>query len=56
MKTFFITFLFALSVFVCSSNAQTRVKVAHPTTVGSLAVIWVTKDAKLFESTRSTLS
>jgi NitT/TauT family transport system substrate-binding protein len=49
MKTFFITLLFALSVFVCSINAQTKVKVAYPTTVGSMAVIWVTKDTKLFE-------
>ena len=29
--------------------AQTKLKVAYPTTVGSMAVIWVTKDAKLFE-------
>jgi hypothetical protein len=49
MKTFFITLLFALSVFVCSINAQTKLKVAYPTTVGSMAVIWVTIDAKLFE-------
>jgi len=30
-------------------SAQTKLKVAYPTTVGSMAVIWVTKDAKLFE-------
>ena len=30
-------------------RAQTRLKVAYPTTVGSMAVIWVTKDAKLFD-------
>src|SRR5258708_39789451 len=30
-------------------RAQTKVKVAYPTTVGSMAVIWGTKDAKLFE-------
>ena len=29
--------------------AQTKLKVAYPTTVGSMAVIWVTKEAKLFE-------
>src|SRR5258705_2462632 len=30
-------------------SAQTKLKVAYPTTVGSMAVIWVTKEAKLFE-------
>ncbi len=49
MKTFSITLLFLLSVHVRSVQAQTKVKVAYPTTVGSMAVIWVTKDAKLFE-------
>jgi NitT/TauT family transport system substrate-binding protein len=29
--------------------AQIRLKVAYPTTVGSMAVLWVTKEAKLFE-------
>src|SRR4030095_12676961 len=33
-------------------SAQTKLKVAYPTTVGSMAVIWVTKDAKLFEKYR----
>ena len=27
----------------------TKIKVAYPTTVGSMAVVWVTKEAKLFE-------
>jgi len=30
-------------------RAQTKLKVAYPTTVGSMAVLWVTQDAKLFE-------
>jgi NitT/TauT family transport system substrate-binding protein len=30
-------------------NAQTKLKVAYPTTVGSMAVIWVAKEARLFE-------
>jgi len=29
--------------------AQTKLKVAYPTTVGSMAVLWVTKEARLFE-------
>src|SRR4051812_15854810 len=48
------TTIFGLFVYVCvlasSVAAQTtKLKVAYPTTVGSMAVIWVTKDAKLFE-------
>jgi len=30
-------------------HGQTKLKVAYPTTVGSMAVIWVAKEAKLFE-------
>jgi len=30
-------------------RAQTKLKVAYPTTVGSMAVIWVAKEARLFE-------
>jgi NitT/TauT family transport system substrate-binding protein len=30
-------------------RAQTKLKVAYPTTVGSMAVLWMTKEAKLFE-------
>jgi NitT/TauT family transport system substrate-binding protein len=29
--------------------AQTKLKVAYPTTVGSMAVLWVAKEARLFE-------
>ncbi len=43
-------FLLVFSVFHGSVAAQTaKIKVAYPTTVGSMAVVWVTKDAKLFE-------
>jgi NitT/TauT family transport system substrate-binding protein len=41
---------FALFANTAASDAQTaRLKVAYPTTVGSMAVLWVTKEAKLFE-------
>jgi ABC-type nitrate/sulfonate/bicarbonate transport system substrate-binding protein len=43
-------FLLVFSIFHGSVAAQTaKIKVAYPTTVGSMAVVWVTKDAKLFE-------
>jgi ABC-type nitrate/sulfonate/bicarbonate transport system substrate-binding protein len=29
--------------------AQTKVKVAYPTTIGAMSVLWVTKEARLFE-------
>jgi NitT/TauT family transport system substrate-binding protein len=29
--------------------AQTRLKVAYPTTIGAMSVLWVTKEARLFE-------
>jgi NitT/TauT family transport system substrate-binding protein len=32
-----------------ASRAQTRLKVAYPTTVGSMAVLWVAKEARLFD-------
>ena len=50
MKTLILGLLLWLSVFACSSTAQTtKLKVAYPTTVGSMAVLWMTKEAKLFE-------
>src|SRR5689334_1751679 len=30
-------------------SAQTKLRVAYPTTVGSMGILWVTKDAGLFE-------
>jgi NitT/TauT family transport system substrate-binding protein len=42
--------LFSLVVWAGAASAQTtKLKVAYPTTVGSMAVIWVAKDARLFE-------
>jgi NitT/TauT family transport system substrate-binding protein len=39
-----------LVVWTGAASAQTtKLKVAYPTTVGSMAVIWVAKDARLFE-------
>jgi NitT/TauT family transport system substrate-binding protein len=32
-----------------AARAQTRLKVAYPTTVGSMAVLWVAKEARLFD-------
>src|SRR5437879_12093556 len=29
--------------------AQTKLKVAYPTTIGAMSVLWVTKEARLFE-------
>jgi hypothetical protein len=37
-------------VWTSAVSAQTiKLKVAYPTTVGSMAVLWVAKDARLFE-------
>ena len=33
----------------CGFRANEKLKVAYPTTVGSMAVIWVAKDARLFD-------
>jgi NitT/TauT family transport system substrate-binding protein len=32
-----------------SARAQTKLRVAYPTTVGSMGILWVTKDAGLFD-------
>lgn len=42
--------LLVLTVWIGTACAQTtKLKVAYPTTVGSMAVLWVAKDARLFE-------
>ncbi|HEX9442804.1 MAG TPA: hypothetical protein VGA73_01725, partial [Candidatus Binatia bacterium] len=41
----FLTLFF----FTPAVRAQTRLRVAYPTTVGSMGVLWVTKDAGLFD-------
>jgi NitT/TauT family transport system substrate-binding protein len=50
MKVIHFVLLLWLAVFYRSVEAQTtKLKVAYPTTVGSMAVVWVAKEAKLFE-------
>ena len=52
MKTLQSTLLSLLMISVVwpgAVRAQTKLKVAYPTTVGSMAVIWVAKEARLFE-------
>jgi NitT/TauT family transport system substrate-binding protein len=50
VKSIFAAVLLWHLVAVCPSAAQTiKLKVAYPTTVGSMAVVWVAKEAKLFE-------
>jgi NitT/TauT family transport system substrate-binding protein len=46
-KILFLAFLMAVAPSWLS--AQTKLKVAYPTTVGSMAVVWVAKEAKLFD-------
>ena len=42
--------LLIISVFwPVSLGAQAKLKVAYPTMVGSMAVLWVTKESRLFE-------
>ena len=49
-KVIHFAVLIWLAVFHRSAEAQmTKIKVAYPTTVGSMAVVWVTKESKLFE-------
>jgi len=38
-----------LALTPCLASAQIKLKVAYPTTVGSMAVVWVAQEAKLFE-------
>jgi NitT/TauT family transport system substrate-binding protein len=50
MKVIHFAVLICLAVFHRSTEAQmTKIKVAYPTTVGSMAVVWVAKEAKLFD-------
>ena len=46
-KILLLTFVTAIAPSWLS--AQSRLKVAYPTTVGSMAVVWVAKEAKLFD-------
>jgi len=50
LKYLGLILLLLLAVWTGAASAQTtKLKVAYPTTVGSMAVIWVAKDARLFE-------
>ena len=50
MKTKMLAVSLWLVIIACPVAAQTtKLKVAYPTTVGSMAVLWMTKEAKLFE-------
>jgi NitT/TauT family transport system substrate-binding protein len=49
IKLTVVTVLILAIAWPGASRAQIRLKVAYPTTVGSMAVIWVAKEAKLFE-------
>jgi len=50
MRVIYFALVSWLTVFDGVIDAQpTRLKVAYPTTVGSMAVVWVAKEAKLFD-------
>lgn len=50
IKIAFLALLLARGTKPWSTIAQTiELNVAYPTTVGSMAVLWVTKEARLFE-------
>jgi ABC-type nitrate/sulfonate/bicarbonate transport system substrate-binding protein len=49
MKTKIATLLFLLVVWPVALFGQTKVKAAYPTTIGAMSVLWVTKEARLFE-------
>ena len=49
LKVISFALLIGVALGHCSVEAQTKLKVAYPTTVGSMAVIWVAKEAKLFD-------
>jgi NitT/TauT family transport system substrate-binding protein len=48
-RTSVIIGLLALVLTAPPLSAQTKLRVAYPTTVGSMGILWVTKDAGLFE-------
>jgi len=49
MKIRIFSMVFFVLVWTGSALAQTKLKVAYPTTVGSMAVLWVAKEARLFD-------
>ena len=48
-KTALLSLLMVSVVWPGAVRAQTKLKVAYPTMVGSMAVLWVAKEARLFE-------
>jgi NitT/TauT family transport system substrate-binding protein len=49
MKTKAVVGLLLIVIWPGALLAQTKLKVAYPTTVGAMSVLWVTKEARLFE-------
>jgi NitT/TauT family transport system substrate-binding protein len=49
MKGTIAALIWLLALPPATLRAQQKLKVAYPTTVGSMAVLWTTKEAKLFE-------
>jgi NitT/TauT family transport system substrate-binding protein len=49
MKGIIAALIWLLALPPATLRAQQKLKVAYPTTVGSMAVLWTTKEAKLFE-------
>ena len=49
MKVKILSIALLVVVWTSAALAQTKLKVAYPTMVGSMAVLWVAKDARLFE-------
>ena len=49
MKIKNLSIFLLVVVWTSAAFGQTKLKVAYPTTVGSMAVLWVAKDARLFE-------
>jgi len=49
MKSRILSVVCLLAVWTGAPLAQTRLKVAYPTTIGAMSVLWITKEARLFE-------
>jgi ABC-type nitrate/sulfonate/bicarbonate transport system substrate-binding protein len=49
MKSKILSIVCLLAVWTGAPLAQTRLKVAYPTTIGAMSVLWITKEARLFE-------
>jgi ABC-type nitrate/sulfonate/bicarbonate transport system substrate-binding protein len=49
LKVAFLTAAIFCIAWPTAARAQTKLKVAYPTTIGAMSVVWVTKEAGLFE-------